>query len=402
MTPANPINSNDLLGYGRLGLTSFNGIVDLVESMHATIERRVSPFNLIRDDNTTSGIARLVYRSIRAMPTAMIYGIDAVTPSLNRLAAGDASIVERDTTLAIINGVVGDHLESSGNPLAIPMGFRIKGKTLPLEAAPLAAAVPKANGKILLLIHGLCMNDLQWSWGGHNHGTRLGKDLGYTEVHLHYNTGRHISHNGRQLAAELAVLIENWPVPVEELVIVAHSMGGLVTRSALHYAAQEQQRWPAVLRKAIYLGTPHHGSPLERGGNLLDTIIGFTPFTRPFNRLGQIRSAGITDLRYGNLVDEDWSTADRFEKTGDQRKPVPLPQGIEHFALAADKAEAGDKLACNLLGDGMVPVASALGRHKNPAFRLDFPRENQAVVHQMGHFGLLGKAVYQQVHAWLE
>ncbi|MGO4781095.1 esterase/lipase family protein, partial [Lysobacter sp. 2RAB21] len=92
-------------------------------------------------------------------------------------------------------------------------------------------------------VHGLCMNDLQWNWDGHDHGAALAQDDGWTPVYLHYNSGRHISVSGREFASRLERLLREWPVPVERLAIVCHSMGGLVARSACYAAEQAGHRW---------------------------------------------------------------------------------------------------------------------------------------------------------------
>lgn len=106
-------------------------------------------------------------------------------------------------------------------------------------------------------------------------------------------------------------------------------MGGLVSRSAIHYGQQQQKLWTKHLKKIIFLGTPHHGAPLEQAGNFLDVILEAIPYAKPFARLGKIRSAGVTDLRYGNLLDEDWQNNDRFKMQGDQRKNISLPEQVE-------------------------------------------------------------------------
>ncbi|UUZ51461.1 GPI inositol-deacylase [Massilia sp. B-10] len=102
-------------------------------------------------------------------------------------------------------------------------------------------------------------------------------------------------------------MIDNWPVAVDELLIVAHSMGGLVARSACHAAQEEGHSWPGLLRKMAFLGTPHHGAPLERGGNWVHLVTDLSAYSAPFSRLAKIRSAGITDLRHGSVLDEDWA-----------------------------------------------------------------------------------------------
>ncbi|NJN77764.1 MAG: alpha/beta hydrolase, partial [Saprospiraceae bacterium] len=134
---------------------------------------------------------------------------------------------EKETVLAILNGVVGDYLQENKNPLAISMALRQESEN--------ESESEKVTGKILLMIHGLCMNDIQWTWKGHNHGESLAKSHGFTPIYLHYNTGLHISENGQKMNLILEDLIKNWSVPVEEIVILVHSMGGLLTRSAVYY-----------------------------------------------------------------------------------------------------------------------------------------------------------------------
>jgi len=196
----------------------------------------------------------------------------------------------------------------------------------------------------------------------------------------------------------MEALLQQWPEPLKEFVILAHSMGGLVSRSAYHYGIAAGQTWPQHLRKLVLLGTPHHGALLERGGNWVNLCLGLSPYTAPFARLGKLRSAGVTDLRYGNLLDEDWQGVDRFEHAGDLRHPVPLPEGVSCYAIAANLADKGG----NLFGDGMVPVNSALGRHEDPRLALSFASSRQWVGYGMNHWDLLSHAaVYAQVKRWI-
>ena len=131
------------------------------------------------------------------------------------------------------------------------------------------------------------------------------EELGCTPLYLRYNTGRHISTNGQEFAQLLEQLCEAWPVPVESLSLIGHSMGGLVIRSASWYAQQAQSTWLQHLQRVVCLGTPHHGSPVERAGHALDRAMQRIPYTEPL-ALGRRRSAGIKDLRHGDLLDEDW------------------------------------------------------------------------------------------------
>ena len=220
---------------------------------------------------------------------------------------------------------------------------------------------------------------------------------GYTAIHLHYNSGLHTSTNGRSFAALIEALLRRWPEPLKEFAILPHSMGGLVSRSAYYYGMAAGQAWPQHLRKLVFLATPHHGAVLERGGNWVNLCLGLSPYTTPFARLGKLRSAGISDLRYGNVLDEDWQGFDRFEHTGDLRHPVPLPEGVRCYAITANIG----KRVNDLFGDGMVPVDSALGRHEDPGMTLSFAPSRQWVGYGMNHWEMLSQpAVYAHIRRW--
>jgi hypothetical protein len=401
MTKTTHVHPSDLRGFAQLATHATAGLTDLVEAMHHTIARPVGKRST-RTPGRTRGITGLVYKSVRGVTRLVGGGLDAVLALLKPTLAGRTSSPEREAVLAALNGVLGDYLAASANPLAIPMSLRRDGRPLVLETQALAEAIPEGGGKLAVLAHGLCLNDLQWNREGHDHGAVLARDLGYTPLYLHYNSGLHTSTNGRSLAGLLEVLVQRWPHPVEELVIIAHSMGGLVTRSACHYGALAGHHWPRQLRKLVFLGTPHHGAPLERRGNWVDMILGATPYAAPFARLGKIRSAGITDLRYGNLLDEDWEDRDRFARARDRRRSVPLPDGVQSYAMAATTGKKPGDLRDRLLGDGLVPVSSALGRHKNPRRSLSFPESRQWIGYGMNHLDLLGRTeVSDQIVQWL-
>lgn len=390
---------SDLRGITLLAVEATTGMTDLVEAMHHNIAGTVGV--ALPAQRATRGITRLVYRSIRGVTRLVGGGLDAVlSQAAARLGEG-SSPPAREALMAALNGVLGDHLAASGNPLAIPMRLRRDGQ--PLEPGPaLAAAIPQPSGKLAVLAHGLCMNDLQWNRNGHDHGAALARDLGYTPLYLHYNSGLHVSTNGRELAGLLESLVRHWPVPVEELTILGHSMGGLVARSACHYGRVEGHDWPRVLKRLVFLGTPHHGSPLERGGNWVDTVLGTTPYTAPLARLGKIRSAGITDLRHGNLLDEDWAGRDRFERSADPRRPVPLPEGVECYAMAAKTREGLDGAWPGWPSDGFVPSDSALGHHEEPGLSLSLPESRRWILHGTHHFELLGQQeAYEKIKEWL-
>jgi len=395
------VHAADLRGVNQLTIAGIAGVVDLVEAMHhqiASVPRMIAK----PERDRTTGITRLVYRSIHGVIGLVGHGLDRLLARLTPLLGERSTWPGREALLAALNGVLGDYLAASDNPLAITMCMRRRGIALPLECEPLAAAIPQAGGKLLVLLHGLCMNDLQWMRNGHDHGAALARDLAYTPVYLHYNSGLHISANGHALAEQLEALVRVWPVPLTELVLVGHSMGGLVARSACHYGTLAGHEWRRQLDKLVFLGTPHHGAPLERGGNWVDTLLGVSPYSAPLARLGKIRSAGITDLRFGNVVDEDWNQRDRFARSGDRRVAVPLPEGVACFAIAATITKNASDRSGRLPGDGIVPLASALGRHANPRLALVFDESRQWVAHGTNHLDLLsGSDVYAQIKRWL-
>jgi hypothetical protein len=147
----------------------------------------------------------------------------------------------------------------------------------------------------------------------------------------------------------------------------------------------------------VCLGTPHQGAPLERAGHGMDLLLSAAPYAEPLARLSRLRSAGINDLRLGNIVSGPASDA------GSHRSPqVGLPDTTRCYAIAANLGPAVGSLKGKLLGDGLVPVDSALGRHHEAARRLAFADDRLAVVHETGHLDLLSSAeVFGLLRQWL-
>jgi pimeloyl-ACP methyl ester carboxylesterase len=392
--------SSDLRGASRLVIDAITGVTGIVESMHRNIAG-LAPVVGASRKGRTKGITGLVYRSVRGVSQLVGFGLDATLAQLAPMLARRGVSPQREAILAALNGVLGDYLAASGNPLAIPMHLRKDGRPVALARPSLAAAYPNAGSRLVVLVHGLCMNDLEWRRKGHEHGAALARDSGCTPLYLHYNSGLHISENGEAFADLLEALVANWPVPVDELVIVGHSMGGLVARSACAAAKHAGHAWPRRLAKLVFLGTPHHGAPLERAGNWVDILVGISPYTAPFARLGKVRSAGVRDLRYGNVVAADWEDV-HADHHRDPRRRVPLPRGVRSFALAATTQVAPGRAGARLRGDGLVPVRSALGQHDDPALALRIPASRQRICHGLGHLDLLcSPEVYEQVRDWL-
>jgi pimeloyl-ACP methyl ester carboxylesterase len=387
MSTINRTTVADLRGAARLAFDATVGITTLVEKMHHTIQLVHPPLGPSRADST-SGLTGLIYRTIRGTTRAIGKGLDAgLTPVAALLPEGE-STARRNAWVSAINGVYGDHLERTANPLAIEMSFLHEGNFV--DPGRPGKVVQQASGKVLLAIHGLCLNEQHWARDGHHRIAGAAQATGHTIIHLRYNSGRSIDANGRSLAVMLEALLERWPVPVTQLAIVGHSMGGLVARSAIHHGGTAGHSWRGSLRRLFSLGTPHHGAPLERGGNRLDYVMELSPYVAPFTSLGKARSAGITDLRYGSITDV-------------AQEIVPLPDDVACYALAATLGKRRGLLADRLLGDGLVPLDSALGKHPDGSRTLGLPKERQWIGYEMGHLELLGRPeVYSQLEKWLQ
>ena len=401
---------SDLRGLSRLAVEATVAMTDLVEEVHrsvTTVPEVGAPDPARR--KRMRGITGFVYRTIRQITHWVGHSVDGGLAQLQPLLLTRPATVppstvpvspHRDSVLAALNGVLGDHLAATGNPLAIPMAFRRSGRVLEPRQ--------EKRSRILLLVHGLCRSDLQWLRKGHDHGASLAAELALTPVYLHYNSGRAIATNGRELAMRLEALVADWGEPLREIIVVAHSMGGLVMRSACHVAEDDALAWRAKLRQIVFLGTPHQGAPLERGGNWVTLALDRSTYTAAFARLGRIRSAGITDLRYGQVT--PLRASDRFAPDSGHREVVPLPQGVACYAVAATLAKGPAPVptvgalatAKAVLGDGLVPLASALGDDADPARRLAIPESHRLIAYGTSHLDLLDRPeVCEQIARWL-
>ncbi len=359
------------------------GVITIVEAMHGRIAR-LAPAPGAAPDLPPGGITGFVYRRVRGTTRAVAALLDGALGTLEALVPArvqdDASGATRDAAISALNGVVGDYLERSGSPLAIPTELVTRSDIAPA-------------GDIVVLLHGLGMNHLQWTRDGHDHGLALHAALGATPVYARYNSGRHVSTNGADLATELERLVASWPVAVRSITLVGHSMGGLVGRAVAHHAQAAGMTWVKFLRAMVFLGTPHQGATLERGGNWLHRVIAAAPYASPLARLSGLRSAGITDLRFGNVLPVD-AAGQRFALR-DQRPPLPLPA---HVACHAVAGTLGGVSA----SDGLVTVESALGHHQRHGMNLQIPPAHRFVARGVGHLQLLADAgVAAQMVKWL-
>jgi triacylglycerol lipase len=294
--------------------------------------------------------------------------LDRVSPAIDALEAG-------------LNAVLGDYLAARDNALAIGLGVYVGGKRIGLDRASLAAAFPGATGKLAVLVHGLgcteqCFNLFSrdhYGEPGVSYGSQLAGDLGFTPVFIRYNTGRHISENGRALSALLGELCAAFPVPVQQLVLVGHSMGGLVSRSAAHYGGRDSARWVAALSHVVCIGSPHHGAPLEQMTNVLSSVLSALPTagTQVPAKILNARSAGVKDLRFGYITDEDWTGKDPDAVLKDERSDVPM---LEHvtYAFVAGCVGPADGPFAQLIGDLLVRVPSGSGLHEEETRHIQF------------------------------
>lgn len=405
-TRRNHLRASDLRGVAQLVIQATQGVAKISEGVHQSVWSTLG-FPGSGVPGQTRGITGLAYGGVHQITGLVGKSLDSalawLQPALDSTEVARPTTAQREAALAALNGVMGDRLMASNSPLATPMTLRYQGEPLSWQAPQ---PMPEANGKVLLMIHGLCMNDLQWHTEHEgqvvDHGETLASALGYTPVHVRYNSGLHISENGLLLSAQLERLAALWPTPIEELNVVAHSMGGLLIRSAFHQAREEGLEWPDLLQSIVFLGTPHHGSPVEKAGNWVDVILGSTPYTAPFAKIGQLRSAGITDLRYGFVLAEDWQGVDRFDRQPDRRRLFSLPEGVSCYTVAATIESGRSALADRLIGDGLVPLRSALGQQDEPRPDLGFAEASQYVAYRVGHIELLSSPeVTRQLLRWL-
>jgi pimeloyl-ACP methyl ester carboxylesterase len=391
----------DLAGEGTRVLTT------LVRDVHRGIASRVfgsigpasKPVQVIHD-TAASTIYNLVDGAVRHS----LYGAGSL--GAETLSNDDDETVEANPrvagALAAINGIYGDELANRKNGFALTMQVRRKGQPVALTAESLANAFPKATGRVVVFVHGWCMTERSW-WRSPRtgetlppYGKRLRKDLGYTPVFLRYNSGFHISQNGQELADLLERLHMLWPTQLEELVLVGHSMGGLVSRSACHYGLEREQTWTRAVRHVVCLGSPHLGADLEKGVNAASWALAKLPETRGVAAFLNTRSAGVKDLRYGALLDEDWRDCDPDEFLKDRCKEVPfLPDAVYHFVSTT----AGGPLGL-LVGDHLVRPKSASGRGR--IRNVPFEPAHGLTLSGLNHFDLLNHpSIYEKLLDWL-
>jgi pimeloyl-ACP methyl ester carboxylesterase len=384
---------------GDLAGEAAGGIAAQVREVHEGIAERVfgslgpaaESVQAVHDrvaDGAYAG-ARLLTRAI-VRGGARIYGLTRSpdAPSLEESLQGRLLV-------GAVNGAWGDVLESQRNQLAWPMTVRYRGRDLVLST------LPSPRPRLAVFVHGLCETDDAWRLHSDQHvpyGDRLESELDYTSVYVRYNSGLHISHNGRRLAELLSELTAAWPVEVSEIALIGHSMGGLVARGACHYAGEGS--WRLKVRHVFMLGAPHRGAPLELAANAASHAISTLPETRGFAKPLKARSVGVKDLGYGYVLDEDWSGHDPDAFWTNTGTEVPYLETANHYFVSATLTQDPEAPVGRLLGDLLVlrPSAWSHGRGE----RLRFPVDHYTHLGGASHFDLLNHpAIYEQIKRWL-
>ena len=392
------------LGFDELARAT-GGIGAVQQAISGRVFRAVGPGAvLVRPIH--SAVTRGVYRGLDVSTRALglAAGVAVDRHAVRRRAAGQPLAPPSATRggaalIGAITGLTGDELDKEASPLAQPMAVRMRGNPVALQRDALAGAFPDATPLLVVFVHGLM--ETEFSWGAtETYGTRLASELGYTPVYVRYNSGLHISQNGRCLSELLEELVAAWPVEVERVALVGHSMGGLVARSACHRGVEDGADWVQRVKQSVSLGTPHMGAPLEQAVHVLSAGLARLPETRPLANFLRRRSGGIRDLRQGSLVDEDWRDCDPDALRAAACAEIPLLEGATHCFVSATITRSHRHPVGRLIGDTLVLRPSARGRSRTRRI----PFEDEYGMHLGGahHFALLNHpAVYDKLRDWL-
>jgi pimeloyl-ACP methyl ester carboxylesterase len=391
-----PASLTRVIGAGLGGVTTLvqrthdDVRAEVYRAVHGVLGPVVTPIKAVHQ-----GLDTATYAAVRAGVRAGTYAATAVAGR----ATGDGRALADDSTaavtLSIVQGLFGDRI--ADEPVAFRMSLRANGADVLLSKESLREAYPRAGGRIVVLLHGLMETDESWryratAWHGDPRASladALARHLGLTPVLVRYNTGVRVSHNGIQLSELLQGLVAQWPVPITELVLIGHSMGGLVSLSALHQ--HPEARWARLVTSTVTLASPHRGSAVERGAGALAHGLQRFAHVRWLTDIIRARSGGIRDLAHGNLFEQDW--LDRHPETRDNHREVlHLPPGIHHSRVVA---AMGPGRVGRFVGDGLVSVGSAMA---DPTA----PDEQICLVRPANHFDVLNHPkVHEQVLAWL-
>ncbi|QHS09337.1 triacylglycerol lipase [Sinimarinibacterium sp. NLF-5-8] len=328
------------------------------------------------------GITDAVYTAVDLTGSTVLSATTQVMQQVERSPLAPtlpAWRIEATRAISAISGFVGDDMATRRNPLTPKLGFYLHNQRLELKPEPLRAAYPDASQRLAVFVHGLCCEEHVW-----HEAAKPAPDCvslidalrarGYTPVFARYNSGLHISQNGRGLARALGKLVTHWPRPVDEIVLIGHSMGGLVSRACAHSGLQQQAAWTHKVSHIFCIGSPHRGAPLEQLVHRSIPTLKRWGLTRPLAHILQVRSAGIKDLRSGTLHDGDWrgcdldavtsvedsaaAISDRAHHLAPRNTIARIPTARYHF-IGSTLSQTPDNLLSRTLGDGIVDLPSA-------------------------------------------
>ncbi|MGI9018154.1 MAG: lipase family alpha/beta hydrolase [Euzebya sp.] len=341
-------------------------VLETVRDTHTAVANRV--FGLVPGSEGPRMVHDRIVGMLYAVVGSGVRGTHLLARTWSRFTAGtrDPKALNRNAvwrrTVAIINGVLGDVLAEQGNPLALSMTIRVDNDDVAVDATALRDAFPEATPRVAVLLHGLVENDESWTFKPDvNPRTyaELLNSAGVTPVVLRYNSGRHISATAADLDRLLEDLVDQWPVPLTELILIGHSMGALVIRGAGEFGRIGGRRWPRLASHVVMLGAPHGGAALEKAANAGAWLLAAVPEMAPFSRVLRRRSAGIKDLRHGYLNEEDWFDADPDAwRSRPGRQVDPLDRAAHHLVGATLGAGTSGPLSGSL-GDLLVRWGSA-------------------------------------------
>jgi pimeloyl-ACP methyl ester carboxylesterase len=409
MTAATKEPADEVRSLARLAFQELSGAAGGIWGFHraiATRAFRASGPGAIPARTLHDAIASGVYSGVAGATRLIGMAADGL---LGRRRVQDGRALSSSPRGALVvgavTGLIGDALERDGSDLHEPMSVRLAGRPVELESDALAEAFPKPTTRLVVFAHGLMESEFAWQLGagpdGGTYASRLRRELGFTPIELRYNTGRHISQNGLELADLLEQLVAVWPVEVEQIALVGHSMGGLVSRSACHQAVERGDAWVDHVGHVVSLGSPHMGAPLAQGVHWASAALHALPETRPLAAFLRRRSAGIRDLRQGSLVDADWLDRDPDALRAEACQEVPLLEGATHCFVAATVTGNPRHPVARLVGDYLVLESSASGRSRSR--RIPFEAEQHgAVIGGTHHVALLNHPeVYDKLRDWL-
>ena len=399
MAGTTPGPEDEARAAGRLVADALTGLTRAVQASHRDLSGAVD--RIVADGAHT-------WRPLSATSTAGVYG---VVTAANRLApravtefvavTGWAQVLAPSQTrrgravLAAVNGLWSPLVEA--NPeLSITMAVRVAHSDVALDADSVAAAFPGATGDLVVFVHGLAQDEDSWkrpaAGQGDGYGARLCADHGMTPVYVRYSTGRRVHHNGRDLADLLDALASSWPVRVRAITLVAHSMGGLVAVAAVQQALERQSVWADLLRLVVTLGTPYHGSPMARALRDVNEALARTPVLGPLIEWIRVRTDGGGDLCSVTPLTVKPLTVNPLTAASSADGAPTTPRIPAVTAVSASLGGAADHRLGRLVGDGLVPVASAQAGDVTD-LAVDTIHVNRA-----GHFDLLNHpAVYEHI-----